>query len=247
MKQCPCPKFVEARKVLDHLERTHGSITQGKTTDQMVRGGFLTLPKNLEVHTCYYCNLAFAGQPIDRVYKHMQDRCGVRYPKPSDVVFSCRFCGPRRSFETLDQLQNHCHIHLESVREAKANNSTAVKRKDSPPSRNRRDSAIRRSGHRSRSRDRRSSSRSYSRTPERHRRRSSSSERSDVAVVPRFNCFFCSFSSETKANREHHILEQHSNSLFTCKVKAFSNNFSIVEPSLKLITTFFSFRFISFA
>ena len=51
-----CPKFVDAKKILDHLERTHTSITQGKTTEQLVRGGFLILPKNLEVHTCSYCN-----------------------------------------------------------------------------------------------------------------------------------------------------------------------------------------------
>ena len=66
VKQCICPKFVEARKILDHLERTHSSITQGKTTEQLIRGGFLILPKNLEVHSCYYCNISFAGQPLDR-------------------------------------------------------------------------------------------------------------------------------------------------------------------------------------
>ena len=212
---CPCPKFVEARKVLDHLERTHTSITQGKTTEQLVRGGFMTLPKNLEVHTCYYCRTCFAGQPIDRIYSHMADRCGIRNPKQSDILFSCRLCGPRREFETQDQLQKHCLIHLESVREAKSSSNAAVKRSASPYY------------------DRRESrdARSYSRSPDRNRRtsrrRSSSSDRSDRSASPKqskFGCFFCPTSFESKTNRDHHLTEQHAHSLFTCQVTAFSDS-----------------------
>ncbi|EFX61288.1 hypothetical protein DAPPUDRAFT_122326, partial [Daphnia pulex] len=226
VKHCPCPKFVEARKVLDHLERNHGSITQGKTTEQLIRGNFLTMPKNLEVHACSYCNVAFAGQPLERIYTHMQDRCGVRHPNPSDVIFSCRFCGPRRQFDTLVQLQKHCQYHLDSVREGRLNANPVAKGRSDSPDRYRRDSGGR-PGYRSRSCDRRSrsgSSRSYSRSPDRNRRtsrrRSSSSDRSDVSPQKheKFNCFYCKFSSDSKPNREHHILQEHSNMLFRCTV-----------------------------
>ena len=157
---------------------------------------------------------------FSRVYTHMQDRCGIRSPLQSDVVFSCRFCGPRRAFETQAQLEKHCLIHLESVRESKNNISSVVKgRSESPSQRSRSRPNLREREHNSRSNSRSSGSKSPSRPRHVSRRRSTSSERSQRSVSPaKFNCFYCPFTSGSMANRDHHILEQHPTLLFSCKV-----------------------------
>lgn len=155
--------------------------------------------------------LGLAGQHIDQVFKHMMDRCGVRSPKEIDVIFSCRLCGPRREFKTQDQLQKHCYIHLESVKEAKYANNAVVKKPESP------------------GRKRYNSYDSDSPTPDRRTsRRRSTSESSDRSLSPKppkFNCFFCSSTFESEPNRDHHMMEKHSNALFSCKV-LFSAYFS---------------------
>ena len=66
-------------------------LFQGKTRDQLVRGRYLVLPKNLEVMECRFCGTEYKGQPVEIVLRHIEDQCGLKESRQSHIIFSCRY------------------------------------------------------------------------------------------------------------------------------------------------------------
>lgn len=75
----------------NHIDYNNSKLHfKGKTRDQLVRGRFFVLPKNLEVMECRFCGTEYKGQPIETMFRHIEEQCGLKEARQSYVIYSCR-------------------------------------------------------------------------------------------------------------------------------------------------------------
>ena len=196
--QCSNPKFLDLVKILNHMEDKHSNMIRGKSNDELFRRNMISMPQSLASYRCKICNRQFVGQTEEAVLLHQKREDGIRNSTFRDILYFCRICGGKKSFEDDRDLKAHIKSHLDYKNKAATRSRSRTPRSRSPRESSRRkyhrdssDSSSRRSRDR-RSRERRHHSRSSSSSKSRSRSPLTKPPPSVVARKRRYvRCVYC--------------------------------------------------------